>query len=349
MKFRSPDPYEAAFLALSLLSVVPLWLVHRPPLQDFPQHLATVRVLLDHSDQALHLAGAIAIDLSRTQYLTFYLVACGLSKMVGVMAANKLLLSAAIIGTPYALAALLGETGGDRRLALVAIPLAYNAHVLLGFLNFVTAIPLALWALYLAARLRKEPSVRQRVLLAALMLVLFYTHVVPFGFALLGSGLLLWGSGLRESLANLLAIVPALIGAAYWARNNPAGESTLAAVSGILSQSTRGTTRFDPFEKTLREWPEWVTDVMPGSLDVVLLVALCALLVAVVPLSSSSVRDKALKSMHRRLWILAPTALIASFVLPYQHDWIWPVAGRFPYLAAIFLPLLFAPMRPRVG
>ena len=34
--------------------------------------------------------------------------------------------------------------GKDGRLALLAFPLAYNAHLVLGFLNFLAAIPLSL-------------------------------------------------------------------------------------------------------------------------------------------------------------------------------------------------------------
>jgi hypothetical protein len=182
-------------------------------------------------------------------------------------------------------------------------------------------------------------------LLAVLMLALFYTHIVLFGFAFIGSCLLLWRGALRTWALNQTTFVPALAGSLYWTRASPAGQSTLVAITSILNQRTHAETHFEPIAKTVRQWPKWITDVLPGSLDVCLLLILCLLVIVAVPLSlRTKARPSEQESAYRCLSILPPAALAAAILLPEQHDWIWPIAGRFPYLFALFLPLLFAPM-----
>ena len=57
----------------------------------------------------------------------------------------------AILGTPYAIRYLLRSLGRRESPALFAIPLTWNAHLILGFLNFIAAIPLCFVGLGLAS------------------------------------------------------------------------------------------------------------------------------------------------------------------------------------------------------
>jgi hypothetical protein len=62
-------------LLLALLAVAcawPLFVVDHPPIQDLPQHLAAMRVLVDYHDPALRFAEFFEVDLLRTQYLAYY-------------------------------------------------------------------------------------------------------------------------------------------------------------------------------------------------------------------------------------------------------------------------------------
>jgi hypothetical protein len=129
-------------------------------------------------------------------------------------------------------------------------------------------------------------------------------------------------------------------------RSSPAGSSTLSAIEGAARGETLGGTRFDPFDKTLREIPSWSTDVLPGDGDRALLAGFAALFV----LAAIFARGAGASSeLRRRVAVLCPIAAIAAFTMPYQHEWIWPIAGRFPYLACVFAPLLLPPMRARAG
>ncbi len=349
---RAGWPFELVFLALVTGSVVPLWLVRHPPIEDLPQHLAAIRVLHSLHDPAFGLAPYFELTLSRTQYLAYYLAADLLAYPLGVVRANLVLVTAAVAGTPLALRALLRALGRDEKLALFALPLAYNAHLILGFFNFLAAIPLAFAGLALAVRLREKFTRGRALTLAAITFVTFYTHVVPFAFLGLGAALIALGGGLRATVLRLATLVPAGVAALFWAQRSPAGQATTTAALGQPGTGPQPT--FATASEALRELPGWVTDVFAGERDAQLFVATLALFVFAVGIGARPAAgdtapssDDALRgALTRRLALLSPLALALYFVTPTGYDWIWPISARFPLLALLFaIPLLPAPRR----
>lgn len=344
--------FEVVLAGLTLFAAVPLWMVEVPPIQDLPQHLAAIRVMHDYGDPELGFARYFTVELARTQYLAYYAAANVASWVVGVELANRLLLTAAIVATPYALRALLRELGRDARHTLFVLPLTWNAHLILGFLNFVAAIPLALYGLALACRLRGEWSLRRAIGLALVLLVTFYTHVVPFAFLALGTGLLLVGDSLRSTARRATVLVPAAVAAVAWAFVSPAGQSTMDAALGGGDGAGRVEPEHAPWMQSLQETPKWLTDVLTGTTDDRLLIAWGLLVLSAwalaAPRAPTAGAGGGGASMARRVGILAPLAALAYFVTPVSHDWIWPINARFPLLAAVFLPLVLPPLR-RVG
>jgi hypothetical protein len=349
---RASWPFELVFLALVTGSVVPLWLVRYPPIEDLPQHLAAIRVLHSLHDPAFGLAPYFELTLSRTQYLAYYLAADLLSYPLGVRVANLVLVTAAVAGTPLALRALLRALGRDEKLALFALPLAYNAHLILGFFNFLAAIPLAFAGLALAVRLRERFTRGRALALAAITFVTFYTHVVPFAFLGLGAALVALGGGLRATVLRLATLVPAGLAALVWAKRSPAGQATATAALGSANTGPQPT--YAVVSEALRDLPNWLTDVFHRERDAELLVATLALFVLAVGLGARPAQgdaapspDDALRgALTRRLAILSPLALVLYFVTPTGYDWIWPISARFPLLALLFaVPVLPTPRR----
>ncbi len=362
MKRRSGALFDLAFAALAVLAAVPLWLVKYPPIEDLPQHLAAIRVLHDFHDPALHFSQYFEIHLGRTQYLAYYLAADLLAYVSNVIIANKLLISAAIIGTPYAMRSLLKALGRDGRLALFVLPLTWNAHLILGFLNFIAAIPLALAGLALAAHLRLEWSRRRAVLLAVVAVVTFYTHVVPFAFLGLGAALFALegfdrAAVKRDALLRVgkrwLTLVPAAVAVLVWLETAPAGRSTLQAVFG--SNTAGGPQpKFDTWLDSLKGAPDWLTNVLSVNADQRLLVAWALLVMLAIGFGAGAWKTDAVPSdedllrgtLTRRFALLAPLAALLYFVTPTGYGWIWPINARFPLLALIFfIPLLPAQRR----
>ncbi len=345
--------WELAFATLVFFAALPMLSVRRPPIQDLPQHLAAIRVLADFGDPTLGFSRWFETALGSTQYLAYYLVARVLSIPLGVVHANQLLVVAAIAGTPYAMRALLRALGRDERLALFVLPLTWNAHLILGFFNFIAAIPLSLVGLTLAVRLRQHFTWTRFAALTVVGLVTFYTHVVPFAFFGLGTVLVVTGDGARASLRRLLALVPAAGAAVLWSQTAPAGRATLTAASrgskGIGPLPT-----FMTWPEALKEAPGWLTDVLHDDIDDKLLVVYALLLLGSIALGAGrnagddrpTLDETLLGSLARRIGLLAPIAALAYFVAPSSYDWIWPINARFPLLALIFLvPVLPAPRR----
>ena len=336
---------EALFALLAISAAVPLWWVLRPPLQDLPQHVAAVQVMAHFGDEAMRFGDTLEVELWRTQYLAFYLVCIALAWIVGALTAVKLVLTAALIATPYALRSVLRALGSDGLLALLVVPLLWNAHLILGFLNFVAAIPLALAALALAIRVRTEGFTRVRAgALGALAVVCFYTHVVPFGLMMLGAFVVGLGRDIRAMVRYAIAFIPALLATAVWLIASPAGQSTMQAAA--LSEGERTEPVYAPFARSLSELPSWMLDVFPGDDDDRLFVAW--LVVAGAALLWGGRSPHGLQGHLRSRLVLVPLAsLLAYFVTPVSYDWIWPINARFPLLAAVFGLAVLRPLESR--
>jgi hypothetical protein len=332
--------FEAVLAAVAVYAAAPVWAVAHPAIQDLPQHMAAIRVLGSYGDPDLGFVQYFTIDLTRTQYLAYYLLAILLSWPFGVLAANKILITASIVATPYAMRSLLRSLGADERLALFVIPLTWNAHLILGFMNFVAAIPLALYGLALAVRLRSGFTWPRAIGLGAVALVCFYTHVVPFAFLGLGAAVCAIGGNVKDTLRRWAPLVPSALAALVWTRLSPAGESTLSAASG---GGARGNAAFTPAMQAVHEIPGWLTDVLHAERDDHLLVAFGVVLLLAAVAGRGGTEPDPMRSdppvpfaLRRRLALLSPLAAALYFVTPASYDWIWPINARFPLLALIF-------------
>jgi hypothetical protein len=337
---------ELALLLLSVACVWPIFYVRYAPIQDLPQHLAAVRVLHDFDDPTLGFARFFELQLSHTQYLAYYAAAHLLCTVLDVELANKLLIALTLVATPITLGKLLQALGRDERIAWLAFPLAYNAHLVLGFLNFLSAIPLLFYGLTLAIRQRRQATQMRGLGLAAIGLLTFYGHVVPFALLALGVGLVSIRRDFRATLGGVAPLLPSAAAAFVWLHRSPAGNATLTAAVGSEHGKKPD---FLPFEAALHETPRWLTDVLAGEADRSLLWAWCGLcgLVALLALWGALRRssdepaspDRLARSLGLRLALLCPLCGALYFVLPTGYDWIWPIAQRFPLLCALFLLL----------
>jgi hypothetical protein len=342
--------WRIVFGVLSVACVLPLFRAELPPLQDLPQHLAAVRVLRSHPE--LGLGQYFDVELFRTQYLTYYLTVWLLSYPFGILLASKLVIAATLAALPWSLASLLRALGRDPRLAVFAFGLAYNAHLVLGFFNFVAALPLMFYAITRAVDYRRTPTRREATVVALLLVACFYTHVVPFAFAALGVGLVLLGGGLVPSLRRGFLFVPAALAAIIWLHGTPAGGATLSAAGGGDGDKAP---QYASVNAAIKELPMWLTDVLAGTRDEQLLVAWGALLLCAMALGLRRPPEHAHfvpehPSEHAyRVALLAPLALVAYFVTPVSYDWIWPISARFPLIALLFAVLLLPPARGFFG
>lgn len=335
------DVVAVAFVGCLLC--LPLWLVHRPPLQDLPQHVAAVQVLSRYWDSSWHFSEYFELHLLRTQYLTVYFAAVPLSWLFGSLFAVKAVLSIALVATPLSLLATLRALGKDGWLSLLILPLAYNAHVMTGFVNFVTAIPMMFFGIAVAIRHYQAPSNRSGWWLAGLAFATFYTHIVPFGLLTLAVLGLAFHKRATDFVWRLWPLGPSLLAVLLWALTSPAGAKLLQ-----MGKAGAGTLppRYVPIPEALRGIGDWLTPGLPGEADATRLVlwfllvsVLFTLSAAATPARKAAASHEAGRKSLQRLAFLLPVCLAGYFWLPVSYDFMWPISLRFPLLAAYLLPL----------
>ncbi len=328
---------------IACLLTLPLWLAHRPPLQDLPQHAAAVQVLSRYGDARWHFAEYFELHLARTQYLTVYLAAIPLARVFGALFAVKAIIALAWIATPLSVLALLRALGKDGWLSLLVLPLTYNAHAMTGFINFIAAIPLMFFGITCAIRRNSKPTRGRTWTLAAILLVTFYTHIVPFGVLLMAVLALAYDRKPAVALDRLLPIIPSAAAGLFWVLSSPVGSKLTQ-----IGKPGAGTmpARYVPLPEAIHNFADWLTSGLPGEADTTRLAIwflLCSLLWAMSaaygPSKKESVEVQTGRAAAMRLAFLLPTCIACYFWLPISYDFIWPISLRFPLLAAYLLPL----------
>jgi hypothetical protein len=356
--------FELGCFALAIGSVFPLFHTAYAPIEDLPQHLAAIRILHDFDDPALGFARYFEIDLLRTQYLAYYLLVDLLAYVTNVERANELVVAGAIIALPLSARSLLRALGKDERLALLCFPLTYNAHLVLGFFNFLLAIPLSLYGVALAVRQRRHFAQARAAGLGVLALVCFYSHVVPFGLMCLAIGMCALARKPAIMVRMLAPLVPSALAALVWLQRSPAGQATATAAAGAGDGPQP---LYRPARVALEQTAMWLTDVLRGESERSRLWAWAALVASVVLLAlaertwhflrarSRSAKqqptavpadpaaaplgapDRLALQLAVAIWVLPCLCAWLYFAMPTSYDWIWPIAERFPLLAAIWL------------
>lgn len=333
---RLPRGSTLFYVAVALVVSAPAWIVKHPPLQDLPFHLATIRIIKSFHDPAFGFDKELVLTLGRTQYVVYYLLAALFSTVIGLVAANVVLVSMYLGGTVLALRELLRALGKDERLSLFVVPLLVNLLFVYGLLQFLFGIPVMLWALATAVRHFEKPTRRTTVLLAVLALVLFYSHVFPFGIFVIGFVAMFPWETPQRWLRALLPTLPAATVVVWWLAFTEAGRLVFGAATDNSRDPHKGP------EAAILDLPNWFTNVFRDSSDEYVLIATVLLVLLTLGLSAGE-RDRS-KPVSRRYVVLPMLCVVLYFVLPEGHGYIWLIAQRFPLLFAITsIPLLRMP------
>jgi hypothetical protein len=201
------------FVAFTLLISIPVWTHPLPPLSDYVNHLARMHVIATLAKNPL-LAQYYDIDWQVIPNLTMDLIVPLLGRFMNVYLAGQVFIVAMfamIIGGTLALnRALIGRWSA---MPLFAFPILYNYVFLVGLMNYIFGIGVALWALagWIAVRERAWPL--RMALSAASVVVLFTCHLSALG--IYGIGVLsfeIWRLWERRSRPWPLRIVDFVAG-----------------------------------------------------------------------------------------------------------------------------------------
>jgi hypothetical protein len=184
----------------------------------------------------------------KSQYLLYHSAGALLTRVIGdAELANRLLVALAGAFMPLSFAALLRSLRRDPRLALFACLPFWSRSLVIGFLPFVTSIPMLFHALALVFRRRS------RVLVGVIGVLLFYAHVSTWMIFVV----IALVTGHRRMR---IALVPSVVAAGIWILLGKLtlGEGTLAD-AGEVSRMRIG--------RALLAMPMWIFDVWQGHGD----------------------------------------------------------------------------------
>jgi len=235
--FSAPQ-VAVLFAAFTLLISIPIWTHPLPPLSDYVNHLARMHVIATLSKNP-QLARFYELDWDVIPNLTMDLIVPVLARFMNVYVAGQVFIVsmfALIISGVLALnRALIGRWSV---FPLVALPLVYNYVFLVGLMNYMFGIGVALWALAGWIALRERTWPLRFVLSTVCVVALFFCHLSALG--VYGVGLLafevsrLWQQRLEPwprrildfvasglpflAAAPLLDVSPTmqLVGTTYW-------------------------------------------------------------------------------------------------------------------------------------
>jgi hypothetical protein len=169
------------FTAFMLLISIPIWTHPLPPLSDYVNHLARMHVMATLSNNA-QLAHFYEVDWQVIPNLTMDMIVPRLARVMNVYLAGQVFIVgmfALIITGCLALnRALIGRWSV---FPLFAFPLLYNYVFLVGLMNYIFGIGVALWALAGWVALRERAWPARMALSIAFVPALFFCHLSALG------------------------------------------------------------------------------------------------------------------------------------------------------------------------
>jgi hypothetical protein len=328
--------------ACAAATVVPLWSAAHLPFTDLPQHVSAIGTLRHWWDPAWKSQEYFTLAFGQTQYLLYYLVGAAFAFPFGTAErANLVLLSLIAVAFPCSLRALLRALRADTRLALFACTLFWSQSLLIGFFNYLAAMPLTLWALALTLRQTETPSRRTLWTLALAATALFYLHLSAFIFFAPAAALVSVGiprlAPLREWPRKLLWAAPVAVLCLLWLAYSPVVHPQSVGWRQPMAVS------WEEPATALRNVNDALLDIWRGPQDEWCLLALLA---AAALLAWPQRREPEEHPWRRGLvgvWLALAATLYFAF--PISIGWMWQLNERYVLLFALLAPALLRPAR----
>lgn len=329
---REDRLFSILFPLFLLLYLLPLLIVRHLPMQDLPGHLAMVE-LWRHPTASDLIANEYQIRGGLPPYLTYYGLLRLLGSIVSLETANQLILIGYALLLPFSFLFLLITYGRDRRYALLSLPFIYNISFVYGFVANLLFLPVLFFSLGLLKRYLDAPTVSREVILALLVIILYFTHIfgaVVFAvaapvvfFAHLSKT---WLTKPWLILRRSLFVWPGLL-AAYWS------SARMNAHAGFGGDWR---TVLGNMEAML----QWINNILKGQEDEIVLVVLALTVLAILLLPSASSEKTVFPRAHWSLGVGGIGVFILYFLTPahmqrpYYH---WATNVRFVVPALLLL------------
>ena len=182
----TPLQVAALFALVAAVGCIPIALHPLPPLTDYINHLSRMHVIATAGADA-DLARFYEIVWQVVPNLMMDLIVPPIERITNVYVAGQLYTVASLVlilsGALMLNRQLLGRWS---MLPLIAAPLLYNQVFLVGTMNYVSAIGLALWSLAAWVWLRERAMALRLLVSAVFVIALFFSHLYAVGVYGLG-------------------------------------------------------------------------------------------------------------------------------------------------------------------
>jgi hypothetical protein len=176
------------FVVLTAITSIPIVMHPWLPLSDYMNHLARMYIIAGIGNDA-EITRFYEIDWQLIPNLMMDLVVPPLQRLMNVYVAGQVYIVLSFVLILSGTLALNRQLFGRWSvLPLIAFPLLYNKVFMIGTLNYVFGIGLALWALAVWVQLRERPMALRLAVSAAFVMALYLCHL--FALGLYGLGLL---------------------------------------------------------------------------------------------------------------------------------------------------------------
>jgi hypothetical protein len=205
MSSRAARIEIAIFAGLVVLAAAPLFAGRYLPFFDYGAHLSVPAALRHRADPGTQVSALWDLNLGLFPNSLHYGFCYVASFLLPIETASRLFVAVfCVAALPVATAFFLRAFGRDWRLAVVAIPLAWNRCLWYGFIGFCAALPLALLLLALIERDLERPSLRRELALTLLAALLPFAHFFVTALVLLLAAALLASHAKGARPARLL-------------------------------------------------------------------------------------------------------------------------------------------------
>jgi hypothetical protein len=232
-------PENLLFLALLAAHLVPVWAFRYFPSQDGPAHLENAAILRDYHDPDRPLLRTYYhLNTQPDPNWFSHLLLVGLLNVAPPLLAEKILLTLYWTLLPMAVRYAVRSVRPDAGyLAVLAFPFADNLFLHMGFYNF--CFSLAFWFLVVGywLRHRERFNVSRTLVLTALVMSLYFCHLVAVAAAGLTVGIgVAWQRFHPRAMVPLAAFVPASVLGAWFVWRQ-AGVPVQGVEAGIAAKA----------------------------------------------------------------------------------------------------------------
>lgn len=322
----------------------PFWVADYPMMTDFPFHTASSSVFRHYTDAGWHFHEQFIFQMFAVPYVTLYALSSAFMFVLTPVAATKLASAVLLSLLPVGLMVLCWGLRKSPFLGLWGLVAVWGVPGHWGFIGFLGALGLFAMALGIGLRLADRPSIKLQGVLIAVLVLLFFTHVYRFPFAVLM--LFVVAVAMYERVDSIRGLLI------------PIGVSSALFAAWWLTRAELLVTEVDWF------WPpQWsrmsqasgfLTDIFIGDEDTFVF-RRTAMLFVVTAAALLGIAIFRLRSWPKGTWVVAAHAVVGFAILlflglyltlPMEIGVWWYVFPREITAAAFLLPALL-PNLPR--